>query len=132
MSEESLSGRTKALLFTLLGAILGAVGQYFLTVDQQRLELLRAARRDAYINFLDAEVLWGLRVDPGEYEKSTAAARKRIAIYGDHEVIEALANYSRMHLKNDVCCGPLQKLKDDAAIYQSMRRDIMPPVRRNQ
>ena len=123
---QKRSGRLKPVLFTLLGAILGALGQYLLTLDQQRLELLREARRDAYISFLDAQALLDLQKDPVKYATDTAGARKRIAIYGDKSVVEALARYWRQNFERPVCCGALSKLKDDVAIYQSMRRDIMP------
>lgn len=34
------SDRTRAIFFTAIGAVLGAVRQYLLTVDQQRVELV--------------------------------------------------------------------------------------------
>jgi hypothetical protein len=125
MKLDLTQGR-KSIVFTLIGAVLGAVGHYLLTLDQQRLELLRQARRDAYVQFLDAEVILTVGQDPDKYRQETASARKRIAIYGNKEVIEALASYWRKYFDRPDCDATPDKLRDDVRIYQSMRSDIMP------
>ena len=125
-NDQAKSSWIRALLFTIIGAVLGAGGQYLSSIDQQRLELLREARRDAYVRFLNAQVLWNLAEDPQKYKKETAEARKKIAIYGNKAVAIALAKYWREHFPEAVCVGPPEKDSDDVAIYQSMRKDIMP------
>jgi|APLak6261659701_1056019.scaffolds.fasta_scaffold54025_1 hypothetical protein len=125
-NEKIQSERIKSVAFTLLGVILGAVVSYLLTIDQQRINNLREIRKTAYIDFLNAQVLWDIGSDRDAYEKQTATARKKIAIYGNKEVVKALAQYWRNNFQQTVICDSTQqKTRDDVAIYQSMRMDIM-------
>jgi hypothetical protein len=125
-NDQAKSSWITALLFTIAGAVLGAGGQYLSSIDQQRLELLRASRRDAYVQFLNAQVLSNLAHDPEKYQTETTEARKKIAIYGNKAVAIALAKYWREYFPDLVCGGPPEKDSADVAIYQSMRKDIMP------
>jgi len=61
-----------------------------------------------------------------EYRKKTAEARKRIAVYGNKAVVEALAKYWRDYFKRPDCSGSDDRIKDDVSIYHRMREDIMP------
>lgn len=56
----------------------------------------------------------------------TAVARRKVSIYGDKAVVEAVARHWREIYKAPPCCGELPQLKYDVLIYQSMRSDILP------
>jgi hypothetical protein len=131
-NEQKNSGIIKTALTILcalpLGAILGFVGTYWMATEGKRVEILQESRRDAYIDFLKVQVKkqLDLQNNPVQFVEDTAVARRKISIYGDKSVVEALAGYWREIFKAPPCCGDLPQLKHDVAIYQSMRTDIMP------
>jgi hypothetical protein len=124
--EKQKSSRVRDLLFTLLGTILGTGVSYLSGLDQKRLELLRGTQRDAYVAFLTAQASADLGANPDDYAAKTTDARKRIAIYGSSEVVEALAKYWRSHFDRPSCGGGKERVRDDVAIFMSMRRDLTP------
>src|SRR5512132_2921726 len=100
------SGFIKTVVFTLIGALIGALGQYLVSAESKRLELMREARRDAYMSFLDVQVDLDLQADPARYAINTPGTRRRLAIYGDKAVIEAVARHWReIHKALPTCCG---------------------------
>jgi len=133
---ENKSKALVAGIFTLIGVILGAGLNYYLTLDSERQKALRDTRRKAYVDFLHSHVIWDSAQSATsekdkqeitkEYYKKTAEARKRIAVYGNKAVVEALANYWRIYFQRRDCSGSHDRVKDDVAIYHSMREDIMP------
>jgi hypothetical protein len=120
------SGFIKTVVFTLIGALIGALGQYLVSTESNRLELMREARRDAYMSFLDVQVDLDLQTDPVKYAINTPGTRRKLAIYGNKSVVEAVARHWREIYKAPTCCGALPQLTNDVAVYQDMRKDIMP------
>jgi hypothetical protein len=114
------------VIILLIGTILGAGLSYLSGNYLNRLELLRATQRDAYIDFLKAQAGLDLGKEPVEYAAKTTDARKRIAIYGSSDVVEALANYWRSHFDRPMCGGTKEKIHDDLSIFQNMRKDLVP------
>jgi hypothetical protein len=119
------SGFMKSIVFTLIGALIGALGQYLVSAESKRLELMRESRRDVYISFLDVQVDLDLQSDPVKYAINTPGTRRRLAIYGNKAVVEAVTRHWREIYKAPTCCGTLPQLTNDIAVYQNMRKDIM-------
>jgi hypothetical protein len=125
-ATKNKSSRVRDVLFILLGTILGAGLSYVSGHDLNRLQFLRGTQRDAYVDFLRAQVLLDLGKNSAEYATNTVDARKRIAIYGSSDVVEALAKYYRNHANRPDCGREKEKLHDDATIYLNMRQDLVP------
>ena len=129
MSEERPWRKAwRALLFIGLGALIGAGLDYLVRSDLSRQELLRQSRREAYVAFLKGEVDFAFAVtgeDREEYARTTAEARKHIALYGSSSTVQALSKFWRSHFEQPPCCGTLGRVGDDAAIYQRMRLDSL-------
>lgn len=133
---ESKSKAVVAGVFTLIGILLGAGLNFYFTIAAEREKDLREIRRKAYVDFLHAQVKWDSaqyatseeesRQFSEDYREKTAEARKRIAVYGDKAVVEALAKYWRNHFDRKICPGTYEKIGDDVSIYQRMREDVMP------
>lgn len=129
--EKRSGGFLKPIAFAVIGAMLGAFGQYVVTMEGKRLDVLQEARRDAYVEFLNVTVAEQLDLErnPGLFADGTASARRKVAVYGDKAVIEALARYWREDFKQHIpypCCGEVSRIRDDVAVYQRMRMDVMP------
>jgi len=134
----------------LIGAIGGLVGgalialmSHFLGLEASRQELLQTARRNAYVLWLEVRTL-SRQADKLEHQgKSDEAAelkrefhRKgrevmgKIATYGGHKVVEAIAAWYRTHtsLKPCACSSSQAKqtLMAEINAQQAMRGDLMP------
>ena len=120
----------------ILGALLGSSVQHLLSLHRQRTQVFEERRRDAYIAFLNAldksrvarqertagheEKAQQLET---EFELEGGAALRRIAIYGDREVVEAIARYARQIRDPDDSCSTTWQA--DLAIYERMRNISM-------
>ena len=103
----------RALLFTGLGLVIGAGLDFVVRSDLGRREILRQSRREDYVSFIQADK------DGNDAGRATAATR--IAMYGSREVAESLASYWRNHFPRRLCPASPEKIKEDVAIYHSMR-----------
>ena len=134
--SDNISKAITAGIFTLVGIVIGGILNYYFTISIDRERALQETRKQAYIEFLDAQEKWdAMRFEPSEdarqklsedYRAQTTKARKRIAVYGDKAVVEALGKYWRVHFERETCSGSSNKIKNDVSIYQKMREDIMP------
>ncbi len=122
----------KAFVFTLLGIILGAGFQYMSNVNLEKVKHLELSKKDAYIDFLNAQQKYyaSKKIENKskakeilyQYEIEIAAATKRIAIYGGKQVAEALAKFYVTKLEK--CSN--DNIESDVAIYSAMRAELLP------
>jgi hypothetical protein len=132
MDDEQTQLRVKTVLAVLaslpVGALIGFSGTYWMATEGKRLEILQESRRDAYIHFLKVQVKkqLDLKNDPVKFVGETEVARRKLSIYGNKAVVEALARHWREIYNAPPCCGKRSQLQHDVAIYQSMRSDILP------
>lgn len=82
----------------LLGVVVGAVLQYWLSRNAENRKQLHALRREAYVDFLRAVTKVARAKDPeSSWDARTAVAdaKARIAVYGDARVVVALARFEQ-------------------------------------
>lgn len=140
--------RIFVLVGLVAGAVAGAVGTYFWTVMAEERKLYLAERKAGYAELFDGTVelrryqhtialandekAKGNESKAIELESEANKQRDKyrshydkalfqIGVYGDADVVRALAKYWRAHFPKEPCANTLRDL-DDAAIYQAMRR----------
>ena len=131
--------RLQAALIGALGGLIGgsvsAAASHFFGLEATRQELLQTARRNAYVDWLEVRQL-GVRADELRKEKSVEADRVknefdlkgrqvlgRIGVYGDENVVRAVATWVRSFEETKPCTT--KGWKDDIAVYQSMRSNLI-------
>ena len=132
MADKQDWGRSLSLAGVgIVGALLGSTAQHFLTLNRDRSRAFEEGQREAYVAFLNAldksrlarqEKAAGRDADARkleiEFELHGGAALRRIAIYGDKRVLEALAEWSRQSTNLEPCAN---WWKADLAIWERMR-----------
>lgn len=134
----------------LIGAIGGLAGgvliagiSHFLGLEASRQELLKAARRDAYVQWLEVRTLFrevlqlkdkGKNVEAYKveqnYHRKGREVMGKIATYGGKKIVESMAMWYRKDDKLRPCT--YSSLQDKEAlmaeihIHQDMRYDLMP------
>lgn len=131
-TETARTSRWQALGFTVVGIVLGAGFQYVGNLSLEKTKYLEEAKKDAYVDFLDAQQKYYEAQAMDNKEKAAAlmaehniqmaAAKKRVAIYGGRNVAEAMAEYYRS-FQSTKCPDSTDK---DVAIYRSMRVELLP------
>lgn len=141
-----------ALIGAIGGLVVGAVtttASHYLGLEATRQEFLQEARREAYVDWLNAR-LFGLQaeqmlkaaqvkeLDAKEREAAEAEAESlkekfrlegrqalsRIAVYGDRRVVGALAAWLRAFEYRKPCT--FSRWTQDIKVYQSMRAAQFP------
>jgi hypothetical protein len=115
----------------IMGTLLGTAAQHFYSIDRERRQALQKRQSDAYVDFLNVldkpRVAAQLRADGKimeaekleiAFEVEGGAAFRRIAIYGDKQVVEAMAEWSRQSTTLDPCPP---HWKADLGVWQRMR-----------
>lgn len=128
LTQTALTALVTALVTLPVGAIIGTVGQYWVTTEEKRLQVLQDTRQQSYVEFLKLQLegKLDLQKDPTTFVDETGPIRRKISIYGPRSVVEALARHWRDIYEAPPCCGELPKLKHSVGISQSMRLDVMP------
>lgn len=115
----------------ILGALLGNMISHRLTVGRDVVQ----RQSDAFVAFLNAYEKRRL-VDEGgmdknvaeqlnrEYQVEAGAAARRIAVYGQVEVVKAMAEFYRTRRDKLLPCDGVD-LKAELAIWESMRRVLI-------
>jgi len=107
-----------AAIFTLLGAAVGAVLQYFFTRHLENQKHYRGLRTQAYTDYLKGvceQAQLAHKAEPNEVREilaRTADAKARICLYGSTQVVEAFAAFERL--------GATMKTKDDRRTFTTM------------
>jgi len=107
-----------AAIFTLLGAVVGAVLQYFFTRHIESQKHYRALRTQAYTDYLKCvceQAQLVPKAQPNEIREifaRTADAKARICLYGSTQAVEAFASFERM--------GAKMKSKDERRVFTTM------------
>jgi hypothetical protein len=92
-------------IFALLGAVVGAVLQYFFTRHLENQKHYRGLRTQAYTDYLKCvceQAQLGGKVQPGEIRDifaRTADAKTRVCLYGSTQAVEAFAAFERLGAK---------------------------------
>jgi len=122
----------------ILGALLGSAVQHFYALVREWSKTFEARHADAYVALMDAfdtsrmsrqAEIEGRRSEADElmkqYELGAGAAVRRIAIFGEKRVVEALAKWYRT---NDLppC---VESLKPEIATWQTMRDALLEKIR---
>jgi hypothetical protein len=137
-------------MFLLVGAVIGVVGTYFYTVGVEEQKLYLEDRKAGYTELFDGTVAlrryWDTKASAddertkgneskakeleSEAHKQNVKhfshydrARFKIGVFGDADVVHALAKYWGAHF-NEPPCGNRQQMLDEVAIYQAMRRSM--------
>jgi len=89
----------------IVGALIGSTVQYYFSLQQERSKAFEEHQTDAYVSLLDAldkERMSRQTDDKAaaaklnqQYELEAGAAVHRIAVFGDKQVVEALAEWYR-------------------------------------
>ena len=128
---EILKGGTIPLLVAFVGFAGGALVGPYLTAQHQTEKDVTDRRVAAYKKFFAAQAKRLQSWSPNsteetkkklndEYEQETKEAKFEIGVFGSPEVIKALVNWFDKQNRTD-----LKDLwKEDAKIYQAMRREI--------
>lgn len=107
-----------AAIFTLLGAVVGAVLQYFFTRQIESQKHYRGLRTQAYTDYLKCvgeQAQLAPKAQPNEIREifaRTADAKARICLYGSTAAVEAFAAFERM--------GAKMKTKDERRAFTTM------------
>lgn len=131
--------KIQAALIALIGGLVGggvtAAVTHIFGLEASRQELLQTARRNAYVDWLQARQL-GVRAERLREVDSAEAERLdmlyalegwqtlgRIGVYGDPEVVKAVAAWIRTNEGSGPCTNPAWE--QDISVYQSMRASLM-------
>jgi len=111
--------------------LLGTTVQHFLTMDRERREAFREQQIEAYGDFLNALDKSRVARDQKEkgnenkareleiaFELEGGAAFRRVAIYGDRQVVTAMAEWSRQSSSLPPCPAHWEA---DLKVWQFMR-----------
>lgn len=107
-----------AAIFTLLGAVVGAVLQYFFTRHIEHQKHYRGLRTQAYTDYLKSvceQAQLAPKAQPNEIREiftRTADAKARICLYGSTQAVEAFAAFERL--------GAKMKTKDERRAFTTM------------
>lgn len=114
----------------ILGALLGSAFSHLLTVDRERSATLKKHEADAYVAFLSAfdkyRMSEQVRADGRsveaddllrQYRLEAGAAVRRIALFGDKQVIEALA----LWYQRDALRPCEEHMQPELVAWQKMR-----------
>jgi hypothetical protein len=137
-------------MLLLIGAVIGVVGTYFYTVGVEEHKLYLEDRKAGYTELFDGTVAlrryWDTRaLADDERKKGNESKAKeleseaqkqnvkhfshydrasfKIGVFGDADVVRALAKYWGAHF-SEPPCGNQQQMLDEVAIYQAMRRSM--------
>src|SRR5262245_20461072 len=119
-------------LVGIVGALGGSALQHYLTLDRERGKVIEERQREAFVGFLNAldksrvarmleakgEKKKALELET-EFEVQGGAAFRRIAIYGDKDVVKAIAEWSRQSTRLGPCAG---HWKSDLEVWLLMRK----------
>ncbi len=113
----------------VVGALLGTGLQYGLTVHRERTNAFEQKQNDAYLAFLDAfdkSRMAKRERDPAkaaqferEFELEGATAVRKIAVFGNKQVVEAVAEWYRQQGTKFPPCSEEQRT--ELAIWRAMR-----------
>jgi len=114
----------------ILGALLGSTVQHFYSLTQERSKAFEARQAEAYGAFLsafDKSRMSQVARDEGrkeeaeqlkeEYELEVGAAVRRITVFGDKQVVEAIANWYR----RDTLGPCTEVMNPEFAAWKAMR-----------
>jgi hypothetical protein len=131
---EIFKGGTIPLLVAIVGVAGGVIGSLigpYLTAQHQTAKDVTDRRVAAYKKFFVAQAKRLQSLAPNsteevkkklndEYEQETKEAKFEIGVFGSPEVIQALVNWFDKKNRTDI----KDLWKEDAKIYQAMRREI--------
>ena len=144
MAEKPAWVSLSVAIIAIAGTLLGATVQHLLSIDRERLERFEATQAEAYLGYMnsldksrmarsyreaiansDATTKPALDAEARklelEFELEGGAALRRIAIYGDAAVVEAMAAWSRQAFPLPPCG---EHWEADLAIWQHMRDSV--------
>ena len=114
----------------IVGALLGSTFQHFYSLEQQRKKAFEAHQAEAYLAFLGAFDKFRMSLDAREagdmeradelmeqYELDGSAAVRRISVFGDKRVVEAIAKWYRRETLHP--CE--ESLNPELATWKAMR-----------
>jgi hypothetical protein len=141
-ARQSLYLAVVGPIMALIGTIIGALMAHTFTTDQERAKALTERKGEAYVALLTAEVAGRLS---REESNGTALGRKqvdqtvgealeqkfqiegdsairRIAIFGDREVVHAIAEWKRAGDHKGLCQSDWEK---DLDMWVEMRKNVL-------
>lgn len=118
----------------IFGAVLGSTVQYFYSLELEQSKAFEERQADAYTDLLNAfdkyrmsqEAQQAGRANEAdelmkEYTLEAGAALRRISVFGDKKVVEAVAGWYRHHP-----LGPCDKgLAPELATWKAMRETLL-------
>jgi hypothetical protein len=113
-------------LSSLIGVLLGATLQYFITLETQEARLWAELRTKAYISYLENTARLLVLEDKAKLEEARAlrnSARFSIALYGSRRVVEKMAAYGPLEEK---ASGSKEFEKASVELFDAMRNDLLP------
>ena len=134
--------KIQVVLIGTLGGLVGGgvttVASHFFGLEASRQELLQTARRNAYVEWLEVRLL-GVQADDlreenreeeadsvrEEFDLKGRQVLGRIAVYGDQNVVRAVATWVRTFEEKIEPCT-FQQWAEDIAVYQKMRGSLIP------
>ena len=121
----------------IVGAWLGSAVQHYLSLERERRTAFEERQSDAYVAFLTAFDKYRVAADEelagnsGEaaalrraYELEVGAAGRRIAVFGDGRVVQAMARWHRAYGGGgQFPCD--ERLSSEVALWEGMRGAVL-------
>ena len=118
-----------AATFTILGIVVGAILNNYLSYERETNRDLFSARLKAYNEFMIGQSLRNKAVTEEDHNvanKTITRGKFRLAMLGREETLSSMINYweADPQFKYDKCPDPLLR-KLDTKIYQSIRSELI-------
>jgi hypothetical protein len=135
--KQNWRGPLVLALVGIIGAWLGSAVQNFLTLKRERSNALEERQSAAFVDFLSAfeksrmARQWQEAGDgdkaialENEYQLEAGAAQRRIAVFGDQKVVEAMAGWFRSYTQRPLPrCD--EKLSAEFTLWRRMREAVL-------
>ena len=110
---------------SLIGVLLGAGLQYFITLRTQEARIWNELRTKAYISYVENTAKLGVMEDPEGLTKARAlrnSARFSIALFGTKTVVEKLGKFAP--IEGERGSGKFEEYSVE--LFEAMRNELLP------
>lgn len=131
MAHDSKTNPLLIAMFSLIGVILGATLQYFITLKTEKEKLWADLRTKTYIQYVENTSKLNVLEDKAKQAEAKSlrnSARFLIALYGSKDVIEQMKKYARWEDNRPQTGSPQEEefKKSSLILFNAMRNELMP------